>query len=130
MIAASFIVRPDFTRNFMTKPWLLIAPLFAISSLAAIRVAQTRGTDRGVFVASAAMIAGVLMSVAAGLYPQLLPARPGSEHPGLDIYNTASPEGSLRIALGVYLFGITLVGIYMVNIYRIWGGKVRGGVYH
>lgn len=130
MVAASFVVRPDFTRNFIAKPWLLLAPLVAIAALAAIRSAQTRRNDRAVFLACATMIAAVVVSVAAGLYPQLLPARPGSAHSGLDIYNSASPPGSLRIALGVYLFGMTLVGIYMVNIYRIWGGKARGGVYH
>ena len=47
----------------------------------------------------------------------------------LTIYNAASPENSLRIALGVYLFGMTLVIVYMVNVYRIWRGKVTS-VYH
>jgi cytochrome d ubiquinol oxidase subunit II len=130
MIAASFVVRPDFTRNFTARAWLLAAPLMAVTALVAIRIAQIRTNDRGTFAACAATIAAVLTSVAAGLYPHLLPARPGSAHPGLDIYNSASPEGSLRIALGVYLFGMTLVGIYMLNIYRTWRGKVRGGIYH
>jgi cytochrome bd-type quinol oxidase subunit 2 len=75
------------------------------------------------------MIAGILAAVAVGLYPTLLPARPGSAHPGLDIYNAASPAGSLRIALGIYLFGMMLVGIYLVNIYKVWRGKVSE-VYH
>jgi cytochrome d ubiquinol oxidase subunit II len=72
----------------------------------------------------------LLASVAAGLYPELLPARPGSAHPGLDIHNAASPAGSLRIALGVYLFGMALVVTYTVNVYRVWRGKVKGSVYH
>jgi cytochrome d ubiquinol oxidase subunit II len=129
MVAASFVVRPDFTRNFTERPWLLIAPIAAVAALAWTRVAQRRADDRASFIAGSLTIAAILVCVAAGLYPQLLPARPGSAHPGLDIYNSSSPAGSLRIALGVYLFGMTLVGIYMVNIYRIWGGKTRS-VYH
>jgi cytochrome bd-type quinol oxidase subunit 2 len=78
-------------------------------------------------VAGAAWIAGIVLSVAAGLYPMLLPARPGSAHPGLDVFNSASPAGSLRIALAVYVFGMVLVAIYLVNIYRIWRGKVSSG---
>ena len=60
----------------------------------------------------------------------LLPARPGSAHPGLDIYNAASPAGSLRTALAVYVFGMAIVITYMVNVYRVWRGKVREPVYH
>lgn len=129
MIAASFVVRPDFTRNFLAHPWLTVVPVIAGSAALAIRVYQTRDDDLRAFIAVATLVAGTIGSVAAGLYPQLLPARPGSAHPGLDIYNAASPAGSLRVALGVFLFGMTLVAVYLVNIYRIWRGKVRE-VYH
>ena len=129
MVAASFVVRPDFTDNFTRWPWLIAAPVATAAAAVAIRLFQARGDDLRAFLASGAFIAGTLASVAAGLYPQLLPARPGSAHPGLDIYNSASPENSLRIALGVYLFGMTLVSVYLVNIYRVWRGKVRE-VYH
>ena len=129
MIAASFAVRPDFTRNFLAYPWLAGVPLLAIASAAAIKWFQSTGDDLRAFLAGAVMIAGILGSVAAGLYPTLLPSSPGSPHPGLDIYNAAAPENSLRIALWIYLFGMALVIIYLVNIYRVWRGKV-GEVYH
>jgi cytochrome d ubiquinol oxidase subunit II len=129
MIAASFLVRPDFTRNFTAHPLLLLFPVLTIGAVVAVRRSLGRGQDRGAFLGSAATIAGILASVAAGLYPQLLPSRPGSPHPGLDIYNTASTAPSMRTALAVYLFGMVLVTVYLVNIYRIWRGKVRE-VYH
>jgi len=125
MIAASFVVRPDFTANFISRPWLLIVPLVQIGAAIAIRLYQSRNDDIRAFLACGAFIAGTLASVAAGLYPVLLPARPGSAHPGLDIYNAASPEHSLQVALVIYLFGLALVSIYLVNIYRIWRGKVE-----
>jgi cytochrome d ubiquinol oxidase subunit II len=129
MVAASFAVRPDFTRNFAAHPLLVAIPLVTVAAFVEVRRALARAADVRVFVACAAVVAGILGSVAAGLYPQLLPARPGSPHPGLDIYNAASPEGSLRTALAVYSFGMLLVIGYLVNIYRIWRGKA-GEVYH
>ena len=129
MVAASFVVRPDFTHNFAAHPVLVIAPLVGLLASIAVPYFRTRGDDRGAFLAGATLIAAILASVAAGLYPELLPARAGSAHPALDIYNSASPEGSLRTALWVYLGGIALVAVYLVNIYRVWGGKVRQ-VYH
>ncbi len=129
LVAASFVVRPDFTRNFGAYWFLGLIPLATAGAAVALWLFRRRDDDLRAFAAGAALVAGILASAAAGLYPFLLPAWPGGPHPGLDIYNAASPEGSLRIALGIYLFGMALVGIYMVNIYRVWKGKVRE-VYH
>lgn len=123
MVAASFIVRPDFTANFRRWPWLMLFPLLAVGAAIGIRYAAARRSDRGVFIGTSLLIVGILTSAAAGLFPTLLPALAGSPHPGLDIYNAASPAGSMQIALGVYVFGMVLVGIYLVYIYRIWRGK-------
>jgi cytochrome bd-type quinol oxidase subunit 2 len=81
--------------------------------------------DGKAFASSAAIIASILGSAAAGLYPTLLPALPGSAHPGLDIYNASSPEGSLRIALAIYLTGMAIVAVYLIRIYRVWRGETR-----
>lgn len=129
MVAASFFVRPDFTRNFGEYWFLGLVPLLGVAAAIATLFFRQRNDDLRAFVSSGALIAGTLGSAAAGLYPYLLPAWPGGPHPGLDVFNAASPEGSLRIALGIYLFGMVLVLIYLVNIYRIWRGKV-GSVYH
>jgi cytochrome d ubiquinol oxidase subunit II len=129
LVGASFVVRPDFTKNFGEHVVLALVPALTLVAAAAVAWFRKQDDDLRAFVAGGALIAGILGSAAVGLYPYLLPARPGSPHPGLDIYNAASPEGSLRVALGVYLFGMTLVAIYLVNIYRVWRGKVRA-VYH
>ncbi len=130
MVGASFIVRPDFTHNFGAYPLLLALPLVTIGGIAYCRFAHARGNDTGAFLGSAVYVAGILACVAAGLYPTLLPPLAGSAHPGLDIYNAASPAGSLRIALVIYLVGISIVAVYLVNIYRIWAGKTSGEIYH
>ena len=122
MVASSFIVRPDFTRNFTAAPILFVFPAAVITALLANVLSVRRGADRRAFLASGAYIAGILACVAAGLYPTLLPAANGSAGAALDIYNTAAPPYSLRIALIVYLTGLALVSVYLVNAYRIWKG--------
>ena len=121
---ASFAVHPGFTENFTRWPFLLIVPLAGLG--AAVGVAWFRRQDRDlpVFLSSGLLVASVIGSAAAGLYPTLLPALAGSAHPGLDIYNTASGSYSQTIALGIYLVGVTIVGIYLVRLYRVWRGKV------
>jgi cytochrome d ubiquinol oxidase subunit II len=130
MTAASFVVRPDFTRNFAAMPLLLVAPACALAAVAVLRRSWRRHQEARTFQASAALIAGILASVAAGLFPRLLPALPGSRHADLDIYNAASPEHSLWVALGIYLVGMAIVITYLTRIYRVWRGKARQGSYH
>jgi cytochrome d ubiquinol oxidase subunit II len=123
MIGASVMVRPDFTRNFTAHPALLVWPLLAVAALALNAHATRHGDDRTAFLASGAYIAGIIASVAAGLYPVLLPASGGAATHGLDIYNAAAPRESLRTALVVYAIGLAIVSVYLVNVYRIWKGK-------
>jgi cytochrome d ubiquinol oxidase subunit II len=123
MVSASFLVRPDFTANFTRWPVLLAFPIAGLAGAAFLRRAWARHDNRGAFVGSSTLIAGILASAAAGLFPKLLPALAGSPHPGLDIYNASSAAGSMRIAMGIYLVGMALVMLYLVNIYRIWKGK-------
>jgi cytochrome d ubiquinol oxidase subunit II len=123
MVAASFVVRPDFTRNFARWPVLGIFPLIGIAGAAYMRLAWSRRDDRGAFLGSSTLIVGILTSVAAGLFPKLLPSLAGGPHPGLDIYNAASPANSMRIALAIYVFGMVLVMLHLFNVYRVWKGK-------
>jgi cytochrome d ubiquinol oxidase subunit II len=128
MVAASFVVRPDFTRNFTTHLWLMAVPLATLAGGAGARRVIGRD-DLRAFLCTSGYIAGILASIAAGLYPTLLPAGPGSAAPGLDIYNAAAPHGSLFTALIIYLVGLSIVSVYMFYVYRVWRGKARP-VYH
>jgi cytochrome d ubiquinol oxidase subunit II len=129
MVAASFVDRPGFTANFVARPLLLVLPLAAAALLMVNRAAIGRADDERAFLASSGYIAAVLGAAAAGLYPTLLPAAPGSAGTSLDIYNSAAPTGSLRIALMIYLLGLAIVSVYLVNVYRVWRGKASS-VYH
>jgi len=126
MIAVSFMVRPEFIRNFIEWPVLFAIPLATAAALVVNMLAVRRGDDGRAFIASSAYIASILASVAAGLYPLLLPASAGSGATGLDIYNAAAPPQSLQTALIVYLVGLAIVTVYLVNVYRIWRGRTDG----
>jgi cytochrome d ubiquinol oxidase subunit II len=123
-VGASFAVRPDFVRNFSNMPALLLVPLAGAAAFAVL-VRFGGRDDVKAFAASAVVIASILGSAAAGLYPTLLPALPGSAHAGLDIYNASAPEGSMRIALAIYLTGMIIVAAYLVRIYRVWRGETH-----
>lgn len=122
---SSFLVRPDFMANFVNAPALFL--LTALGAAAAILVflSLRNGNDKRAFQASSGLIIAVLASVAAGLFPHLLPALYGHANDGLTIYNAASPPHSLKTAMGVYLGGMAIVIGYMVVVYRVWSGKVN-----
>jgi cytochrome bd ubiquinol oxidase subunit II len=124
VVASSFVVRPDFTRNFVSTPLLLVVPVLALAGAAGVPGFARRGQDTRAFLSAAAFIVGILGSAAAGLYPRLLPALAGSPHAALDIYNTASSSHSQSVALALYLVGLAIVVVYLVNVYRVWRGKV------
>ncbi len=127
VVAASFAVHPGFTGNFARWPLLSFFPLASLPAAAGVVWFHRRERDTAAFLSSASLIAAVLGSAAAGLYPLLLPSLAGSAGPALDIYNSASSTRSMTIALAVYLTGMTIVLAYLVNVYRVWRGKVRAG---
>jgi cytochrome d ubiquinol oxidase subunit II len=68
-------------------------------------------------------LAGMLLSVAYGLYPMVLPA---SNDPAasLTVFNAHGPEHSLKTALWWWVPGMILAIAYTVLVYRHMKGKV------
>ncbi|HEY3382229.1 MAG TPA: cytochrome d ubiquinol oxidase subunit II [Vicinamibacterales bacterium] len=122
--ASSFVVQPQFTANFSRWPFLVLVPLLGLAAAGAIPFFARRERDGMTFVSTGALIVGVLGSAAAGLYPRLLPALPGSSSAALDIHNSASGHYSMKVALVMYLVGIAIVLGYLVKVYWVWRGKV------
>ncbi len=121
--------RPDFLANFLANPVLFLFTALGAGSLVAMWMAHRDGNDRLAFLSGVALIFSISSSVAAGLYPYLLPS--STANAGLTIYNAKSADSSQRIAFFIYLVGISIVSVYMVYVYRIWGGKVdEHGGYH
>jgi cytochrome d ubiquinol oxidase subunit II len=114
----TYHVRRSGFQAFADHPWRLVFPALAVGGLAAAFALRRAGAVNRAFLASCAFIAGLLGSVAAGLYPNVLPARQG--HPfGLTVHNAAAGDHALRIALWWWPVGIVLVVAYFVLAYRL-----------
>jgi cytochrome d ubiquinol oxidase subunit II len=115
-------VRQDLFTAFAHHPWILVFPLLTIVALVAELAWQRTGDWRRSFRASAVAIVGMLATVAAGLYPKVLPAhehRPFS----LTIHNAASSNHALTIAIVWWSIAITLAVIYFAVVYRLFFGE-------
>lgn len=124
-VTASFVVRPGFADNFGRMPLLLALPLVAVAALGAIPILLRRARDTPLFAATSLLIAALLGSAAAGLFPRLLPALGSNPAADLTITNASSDSHSLVAALVMNLVGMSMVLAYTLYIYKLWSGKVR-----
>lgn len=121
----TYHVRHQMLTTFGDHPWRLIFPALAVGALAAQFIYQRRGLWLRAFLASSLLIVGLLTSMAAGLYPYILPARAGRPY-GLTVDNTASGHHALTTALIWWPIGMVLAAVYFVFAYRIFFGTQHG----
>lgn len=119
MIAPTAAVRGDMFDVFSDHPWTLVFPLLTVGALAAMALYDRRGAAARAFAASGLFIVGLLTSMAAGLYPYILPAREGEPH-GLTIDAAAAGHHSLTTALVWWPVGMGLAAVYFVFAYRMF----------
>jgi cytochrome d ubiquinol oxidase subunit II len=124
-VTASFMVRQGFAENFGHAPILFLLPLVTVGAMASIPLFVRRAQDTQLFAATSLLIASLLGSAAAGLFPRLLPALGNHPLADLTIYNAASANHSLVAALVMNLIGMSVVLAYTLFIYKIWNGKVQ-----
>jgi cytochrome d ubiquinol oxidase subunit II len=117
LIGPTYAVRDEMLTNLVDHPWRLVFPLLAVSSLAAMFVFQRRASLGRAFAASCAFIAGLLTTMAAGLYPNLLPARDG--HPNsLTVHNAVAGGRTLDAAIVWWPLAMLLTAVYFFYAYR------------
>ncbi|MEA2655943.1 MAG: cytochrome bd ubiquinol oxidase subunit [Chloroflexota bacterium] len=117
----TYSVRHAMFDNFGNHPWRLVFPVLALGGLAAQYLFQRAGHWGRGFLASCVFILGMLATAAAGLYPNILPAREG--HPnGLTIHNAASGHHALVVGLRWWSLGIVLAIAYFIVAYRFLFG--------
>ena len=120
-------VRPSMISNLFDHPWRLIFPALTTGALVAMFLFQRRELFLRAFVASGLFIVGLLTTMAAGLYPKILPARDG--HPfSLTVHNAAAGSHSLHTALIWWPIGMVLAGVYFTFAYRWFFGSGRARV--
>jgi cytochrome bd ubiquinol oxidase subunit II len=119
LIGPTYAVREDMLENLFDHPWTLVFPLLATGALVALFVYQRRRLFGRAFLASALFILGILTTMAAGLYPNVLPAREGNPN-GLTVDNAAADSYGLEVALVWWSFGMLLTAGYFIYAYRLF----------
>jgi len=120
----TFRVQPHVPERLRAEPLGYAFPALALVGLVSSLWMRRRGRDAGAFLGSVAFLAGMLLSVAFGLYPLMLPAV-GDAAASLTVHNAAGPVHGMRVALFWWIPGMALVATYTVTIYRGMRGKVE-----
>jgi cytochrome bd ubiquinol oxidase subunit II len=118
----SFKLQLHLYASFSARPWGYIFPAFAAAGL--LGSIAYINSDGKAFAASCIYLAGMLASVAFGLYPEVLPASSNAAF-SLTIETAKAPEYGLKIGLIWWIVGILLASIYLVVVYGRFAGKVR-----
>jgi len=119
----SFEIQPQLGASYAERPWGYVVPAIAVIALVLVRMYVRRPTAAP-FLASSVFIAAMLSSVAYGLYPYVLPARPDPRF-GLTISSAAASSYGLRIGLAWWIPGMLLAAGHLIFTYRQFSGKVR-----
>ncbi|HWF74908.1 MAG TPA: cytochrome d ubiquinol oxidase subunit II [Solirubrobacteraceae bacterium] len=117
MVWPTYAVRHHMLTGFGDHPWTIILPAAGAIAILTEIVAQARGRWGRAFVANCAAITALLATAAAGVYPDILPARQG--HPfSLTIDNAAAAAHSLDVAIVWFPIGMVLAACYFTYAYR------------
>ena len=129
----SFRVQPQIAANFAAHPWGWVFPALAALGLAGVRIwlaaEPANIAEKRAFLSSCAYLAGLLSSVAFGIYPLVLPSRTSAAY-SLTIANTLAGAHGLKIGLVWWIFGMALVAAYSTFVYRQQAGKVNAASAH
>jgi cytochrome d ubiquinol oxidase subunit II len=123
LIAWTLLLDNPIADRYAHRLWIGIFPFLAlIAALGAWRQIHHQAY-LSAFLASATMIALLMGTVAAGLYPVMLPS---STDPAYDltITNAASAEPTLVVMTVIALIGMPFVLLYTAGVYYFFRGKV------
>ena len=124
VVVAMVLLNQRITERYTTQIWPVIFPAGALLALVGVWFFQRRGQHLRAFVSSSAMIGLLLISGAAGLFPNLLTSTTDSAY-DLTIYNAASAENTLVVCLIVAIIGIPFVLLYTAGVYWIFRGETK-----
>ncbi|KKM09554.1 cytochrome D oxidase subunit I [Clostridiales bacterium PH28_bin88] len=119
----SLYAAPHLFANYQQQFVLYVIPLATWGAMLSTPVLIKGGKILGSLIASSASLAGIILILAAGLYPKLVPA----EDPqlSLTIYNASSSPLTLKVMLIIALTGVPIVLLYTTYVYRVFRGKVN-----
>ncbi|MEX0768332.1 MAG: cytochrome d ubiquinol oxidase subunit II [Microthrixaceae bacterium] len=123
LMAWTLLLDEEITTNYRDRLWIGVFPLLGlVAVLASFRFLSQKQYLSG-FVASACMIALLLATVAAGMYPVLIPSSLNPDY-DLTVTNSASAPETLTVMLVIAVIGLPFVLMYTAGVYYFFRGKV------
>jgi cytochrome bd ubiquinol oxidase subunit II len=114
----------EIPRSYRDHPWLFVFPAAAVAAGVVAGVALLRGRDVFGFFWSAAAIVLTLVSLAAGLYPDLLISTVDARY-SMTVSNASSATETLTVMLVIAAIGLPFVFLYTAGVQYLFRGKVR-----
>lgn len=124
IVLLTAIFREHILMTYLDRLWPVIFPALALVAVVVAWLMLRRGQDMLAFLASAAMIALLIFSAAAGLYPNLLISSVDPAY-NLTIFNGTAEPNALRVMLIIAMIGLPFVFLYTAGVYYFFRGKVR-----
>lgn len=115
-------INPNSLNNFWEHPYLIVFPVLYFGAVIGLFFVN-KLSDLQSFWLSSAVILGGLTSSLASMFPVILPST-NSVNESLTIYNTATNQYGLSVALGWGIVGFILLFVYMIIQKRLMGGKI------
>jgi cytochrome bd ubiquinol oxidase subunit II len=123
VVSATFFFQVHIKDQYLAHPALAIFPALALAAMIAAWLLLRRGNDFRAFLCSGVMIMCLILSVAAGLFPNLLVF---NMNPGYNLtaFYEASEPNTLMVMLIIAIIGMPFVLLYTSAANYIFGGKV------
>jgi cytochrome d ubiquinol oxidase subunit II len=116
-------VRPELFQHLLSRPVAWLAVFVALSGAGVLASSRRGQLDARAFLGSCALLAGVLASAGAALFPVFLRS---TLSPSFDLDALHQPRNSIamKFALGWWPFAFALAVSYFVNVFRANRGRV------
>jgi cytochrome d ubiquinol oxidase subunit II len=123
IVVESRVVRPDLPGNATSNPFWWLGLLAVVGGSGALISGLSTCRELRAFVGSNVVLAGLLVSGAAAMFPVMLHSTLAPEN-SLTVYAVASSPAAMRLAAMWWPLGFVLAVTYFVFISRRYAGKV------
>ena len=126
LVGATVWMHAHVAESYVRQPLQVILPALALLSVIVAWLMVRRQRYFVAFFFSAAMIAGLILSIAVGMFPNLLVSTLDPQY-NLTIFNAASAPNTLTVMLVIALIGMPFVLLYTAGVYYFFRGRVQLG---
>jgi len=123
LMAWTLLLNEEITTNYKVRLWIAIFPLLGLVAVLVSWRFLLKKQYLSAFIASACMIGLLLATVAAGMYPVLIPSSIDPDY-DLTVINAASASETLTVMLVIAVIGLPFVLMYTAGVYFFFRGKV------